>query len=171
MAQNSRSNESDFRHLLWAAGGALAGAWWVRNQNEEAQKSRAERDSPELVEDVCKEVGEALDEWEPDEYETEEDFVSDLAEYLNNETGFEVEEYPPTREGRPDILVEGVLALELKLRASKGERDRCVGQCAAYSRSWVTWIVLIDSPSSAYEDLQRLLEDKGLERILIWDFD
>jgi hypothetical protein len=170
MTQNSRSNESDFRHLMWAAGGALAGAWWVRNQNEEAQKSRAERDNPELVEDVCTEVGEVLDEWEPDEFETEEDFVSDLAKYLNQETGLEVEEYPATREGRPDIVVEGVLALELKFKPSKGERDRSVGQCAAYSRSWVTWIVLIDSPLSAYEDLQRLLDDKGLERILIWDF-
>lgn len=120
---------------------------------------------------MCKEVGEALDAWEPDDYDTEEDFASDLAKYLNHETGFEVEECPPTREGRPDILVEGVLALELKLRLAKGERDRCVGQCAGYSRSWVTWIVLIDCSSSAYEDLQRLLDDKGLQRIQVWDFD
>lgn len=171
MSERSRSNESDFKHLLWAAGGALAGAWWVKNETDAAKKSRAERDAPDLVENVCKKVGETLDEWHPDDYETEEDFVSDLAEYLNEDTGYEVEEYPPTREGRPDILVEGVLALELKLRPSKGERDRCVGQCAAYSRSWVTWIVLIDSPSSANEDLQQLLDDKGLERIHIWDFD
>jgi hypothetical protein len=148
----------------------MAGAWWVKNQNAEAQKSRAERDDPDLVEDICQEAGEALDEWEPDDYEAEEDFVSDLAEYLNQKTGFEVEEYPATREGRPDILVEGVLALELKFRPSKGERDRCVGQCAGYSRLWVTWIVLIDARQSEYGDLERLLADKGLERIQIWDF-
>lgn len=171
MRQNSRSNESDFKHLLWATGGALAGAWWVKNQNDDAKKSRSERDAPDLVEEVCEEVAAALDAWEPDDYDTEEDFASDLAKYLNHETGFEVEEYPPTREGRPDILVEGVLALELKLRPPKGERDRCVGQCAGYSRSWVTWIVLIDSPSSACKDLQRLLDDKGLERIQVWGLD
>ena len=102
--------------------------------------------------------------------ETEKEFVSDLAEYLNQETGFEVEEYPATREGRPDILVEGVLALELKVRPTKGGRDRCVGQCAGYSRSWVTWIALIDVRPSEYGDFERLLADKGLERIQIWDF-
>jgi hypothetical protein len=110
-----------------------------------------------LVQDVCEEVGKALDKWEPDDCDTEEDFVCDLAEYLSQETGFEVEEYPATREGRPDILVEGVLALELKVRPTKGERDRCVGQCAGYSRSWVTWIVLIDARPSEYEDLEGLL--------------
>jgi hypothetical protein len=171
VAQNNGDDDSKFKHLLWAVGGALAGAWWVKNQTDEAQKSRAELDAPEMVEKVTNEIGNVLDSWEPDEdCETEEDFVSDLAEYLNHETGFEVEEYPPTREGRPDILVEGVLALEVKLRPSKGERDRCIGQCAGYSRLWVTWIILIDAPPSGYSDLERLLADKGMERILLWDF-
>lgn len=171
MVQDNRNDDSNFKHLLWAVGGALAGAWWVKNQTDEAQMSRAERDAPDSVVEVCNEIGDALDSWEPDEEcETEEDFVSDLAEYLNLETGFEVEEYPPTREGRPDILVEGVLALEMKIRPSKGERDRCVGQCAGYSRLWVTWIVLIDGRPSESADLDRLLADKRLDRIQIWDF-
>lgn len=72
-----------WEHLLWGAGGVLVGAWWVKNQTEEAKKSRAERDDPEFVEEVCEDIGPELDEWEPDEdCQTEDDFVDDLASYL-----------------------------------------------------------------------------------------
>lgn len=40
----------------------------------------------------------------------------------------------------------------------------------SYSREWVTWIVPIDSPPSRVGRLERLLADKGLERILVWRF-
>jgi hypothetical protein len=36
-----------------AVGGLLVGAWWVKNENKEAQKSRAERDDAEGVEEIC----------------------------------------------------------------------------------------------------------------------
>jgi len=39
-----------------------------------------------------------------------------------------------------------------------------------YSREWVTWIILIDSRPSKVGRLERLLADKGLERILLWRF-
>ena len=51
-------------HLLWAAGGLLTGAWWVKNQNDEAKKSRAEKDDAEEVEVVCEAIGPILDDWE-----------------------------------------------------------------------------------------------------------
>lgn len=151
--------------------GGLVGAWWVRNKTEEAKRGRAERENPEGVEEVCNEIGEILDAWEPsDDCEDEDDFRDDLAEYLEAHTECEVEVTPGTLEGKPDILIDDLLALELKHDPSKAELDRCVGQCMSYSREWVTWIILIDSPPSKVGRLEQLLADKGLERILVWRF-
>src|SRR5712664_808685 len=105
-------SDFDLSHLLVGLAGVAVGASVANGQIEETKKSRAERDNPDDVLDVCKKVVSALEEWEPDEYETEDDFVSDLATYLNEETGFEIEEHPDTREGQPDILVEDCLAIE-----------------------------------------------------------
>lgn len=63
-----------------------------------------------------------------------------------------------------------MLALELKCSPTKGELDRCVGQCAAYSRQWITWMVLVDVTASGVRRLEDLLEDKGLNQIEVWRF-
>jgi hypothetical protein len=159
-------------HLIWAAaGGALVGAWYVKNRVEESKKSRAERDDPDGVQEVCEEISRLLDDWQPnDDCESEDDFTHDMGEYLIEESGWEIEVMPNISGIRPDILIGNLLALELKLYPSKTELDRCVGQCAGYSRQWVTWIVLIDTPASRIGWLEDLLSDKGLERILVWDF-
>ena len=47
-------------HLVWALGGLVTGAWWVKNQTDEAKKSRAEKDDPEGVDHVCQSVGPML---------------------------------------------------------------------------------------------------------------
>jgi len=165
-------NDINLSHVLFGVAGLAVGATMVNSQVEEAKKSRAERDDPNEVAEVCNRVSRALDAWEPDDDNvTEEDFVSDLAAYLNDETGFEIEEQPDTREGQPDVLVENCLAIEVKRDPRKSERDRCVGQCAGYSREWVTWIVVIDASASVVGDLENLLADKGLERIAVWAFD
>lgn len=159
-------------HLLWAAGGLLAGAWWVKNQQDEAKKSRAEKDNPEDVEEVCNAVGPILDDWEPEVFDTEDDYVEDLYDYLVDEVGdnFGLEMSPGTREGKPDILIDDVLAVEVKYSLSKTERDRLIGQTAGYSREWVTWIVLVDTPESRVGALEKLLADKGLSHILVFAF-
>jgi hypothetical protein len=167
-----KQSDLNLSHLLIGVAGAAIGASVANQQVEEAKKSRAERDDPEEVREVCKEIWDALEEWEPsDSNTTEDDFVSDLARYLNRATGFEVEEHPDTREGQPDILVEDCLAIEVKINPRKTERDRCVGQCAAYSREWPCWIVVVDADASVVGDLENLLADKGLERIEVWAFD
>ena len=74
--------------------------------------------------------------------------MDDLADWLKENTEWEIEVRPDTPEGQPDILVGDLLAIELKVNPSKTERDRCVGQSAGYSREWVTWIVLIDAAAS-----------------------
>lgn len=172
METSGRQEGPQWIHLA-SAGlvGGLLGAWWVKNQVEEAKRSRAEREDPEGVEEVCEEIGEVLDAWEPSEdCEDEDDFREDLADYLEANTECEIEVAPGTMEGKPDVLVDDLLALELKVDPSKAERDRCIGQCMSYSREWVTWIILIDTPLSKTRLLEDLLRDKGLDRILVWRF-
>jgi hypothetical protein len=160
-------------HLLWAAGGLFTGAWWVKNQHDQAKKSRAEKDDPDGVEEVCNTIAPILDEWEPEQFRTEDDYVEDLFNYLveeTEETDYEIEIWPSTPEGKPDILIDDRLAIEVKVNLSKAERDRLIGQTAAYSREWVTWIVLIDTPKSRVGALERLLAAKDLQHILVFDF-
>jgi len=92
----------------------------VNSQIEEAKKSRAERDNPEEVWEFARRSIRARNVGAGD-YETEDDFVSDLASYLNDETGFEIEEHPDTREGQPDVLVKDCLAIEVKINPRKSE--------------------------------------------------
>lgn len=169
--------QSPYNHLVWATGGALVGAWWIKNQTEESQKSRAEKEDAERVESVCEEIADVLDAWEPEDLESEDDYTEDLFEYLGTECVDdeesaleEISMCPDTPEGKPDILIDDCRVLEVKVNPNKAERDRCIGQCAAYSREWVTWIVLIDSPMHKVREMEQLLEDKGLGRILVFSF-
>lgn len=168
MKDNGNQNWS---HLAWAFGGLIAGSWLARNEIEEAKKSRAELDCPEDAEEAYDEIGELLDDWEPDaDCETEDDYTHDLVDYLDANTDWEIEVYPNSPEGKPDILIGDLIALELKINPSKNEINRCIGQCAGYSRLWVTWMIMIDAPSSKIGRLEELLIDKGLEQIQVWNF-
>jgi hypothetical protein len=163
--------KKDYSHLYWGLGGVAAGFMLSRSQLEASKRSRAEIDDPDLVEKVCEEIAELLEAWEPvDDCETENDFVNDLADYLDENSDWEIEVTPSTPEGKPDILIGDLLALELKVDPKKGERDRLVGQCAGYSRLWVTWMVLINTSESKVGRLIDLLEDKGLKNIDVWVF-
>lgn len=167
----SAAKGTNWSHLAWAIGGAVVGSWWARTQVADAKKRRAELDDPDGAEQAYNDIRDVLDAWEPDpECETEDDFTYDLAEYLEENCDWEIEVYASTREGKPDILVGDLLALELKYGPSKGEFDRAIGQCAAYSRQWITWLVVIDASASQIGRACDLLLDKGLEQIEIWDF-
>lgn len=171
MSDDTLKREPRWLHLAWAIGGAAAGSWWTRKQIETAKKSKAEVENPDEAEEVYREIGDLLDEWEPDsDCESEEEFTQDLAEYMEANTEWDIEKQPNTPEGRPDILVGDLLALELKVNPSKAERDRLVGQCTGYSRMWMTWIVIIDVAASVTEELEKLLKDKGLQHIEVWRF-
>ena len=148
----------------------------MKNQHDQAKKSRAEKDDPDGVEEVCNAIAPILDDWEPEQFETEDDYVEDIFNYLvdetqeTEETDFEIEMCPSTHEGKPDILIHDRLAIEVKVNLSKAERDRLIGQTAAYSREWVTWIVLIDTSESRVCALERLLAAKDLQHILVFAF-
>jgi hypothetical protein len=171
MPTKSTTQSPSWSHLLFAAGGIAFGSWLARGQMQESKKSRAEIDDPEGAEEIYSEIGDLLDAWEPKaSCVTEDEFTRDLAEWLEENTEWEIELYPNTREGKPDILVGDLLALELKCFPSKGEMDRCIGQCAAYSRRWITWMVIVDASVSKVGRLEDLLADKGLEQIEVWQF-
>jgi hypothetical protein len=151
------------------AGGALAGALWQSNKVAESKKSRAERDDPDGVQEVCEEIYGLLEAWQPgDDYDSENDYTEDLYDYLDTESGWEIEMCPNVSGMQPDILIGDLLAIEIKLNPSKSELDRCVGQCAGYSREWVTWMMLIGVGASRAGWVEKLLEDKGLEHITVW---
>lgn len=147
------------------------GAIWSRSELESSKKSRAEVDDPDGAEEVCEEVAALLEEWGPaEDCETEDHFTKDLADFLEDNSEWGIEVYPDSPEGQPDILIGDLLALELKVNPGKSERDRLIGQCAGYSRLWVTWAVIIGAPESRVGRLVDLLEDKGLEQIAVWSF-
>jgi hypothetical protein len=94
------------------------------------------------VEEVCQDIYELLRGLELEgTSEDETNYVRVVAEYLDEYSDWNVELQPKTPEGTPDILIGDLLALEFKFDPNKAERDRCVGQCAGYSRLWVTWII------------------------------
>lgn len=167
----ANNNYIRWSHLAWGIGGVLAGTWLARKKLAQTQKSRAERDYPDIAEIVYEEIAELLDKWRPgQDCKTENDFVEDLADYLEDGTELDFEVSPDTEVGKPDILIENMLALELKVRPNKSEQDRCIGQCADYSRLWITCMVIIDSKPSDIGRLERVLKDKGLEQIEVWGF-
>lgn len=165
------TSEPSSNHLLWGIAGLALGAIWTRSELEASKKSRAEIDAPEEAEEVSEEIAELLEAWEPsDDCETEDDFTQDLANFLEQHSEWEIEVYADSPEGKPDILIGDLLALELKINPGKSERDRLIGQCAGYSRLWITWAVVIGSSESRIGRLVDLLEDKGLNQIAVWGF-
>jgi hypothetical protein len=164
-------SEPDLSHFVCTVGGVLAGSWLVRTQIAESKKSRAELDDPDLAQEAYDDVDELLDDWDPDpECENEDDYTRDLCDFLRENSDWKVKLYSHTSEGKPDIVVGDLLALELKLDPTKCELDRGIGQCAAYSREWITCMVVIGAKERQIERLTDLLTDKGLEQIEVWDF-
>jgi hypothetical protein len=151
---------------------AIAGAWWKSQQIDEQKKSRIEKDDPEFVDEVRSKVSDLLNELEIiGDVDSEDEFRDIIADYLEEHSEYQIEVAPHTAFGKPDILIEGTLALEAKYSPDKTEMDRSIGQCANYSREWVTWIVLFDTPQSKGQYLRNVLDDKGLDNIPIVFFD
>lgn len=136
-------DQEDLKRLGCVFAGGVVGAALIQHHHDETRKSRAEKDDPEGVEWLCDLIGDLLDEWEPCQYETEDEYTDALYRYLNREVsrcleeddpGVTVESRTSTSHGVPDILMNDTLVLELKVNPDKGERDRLIGQCCGYSR-------------------------------------
>lgn len=171
--------DEKLKRLACAVGGGALGALILKSHYDATRKSRAEKDDPEGVEWICNIIGDLLEDWTPRGYDTEDEYAEDLFRYLDRAVAEEVDEddpdveielWPDTNEGKPDLLIDDRLALELKVNPIKTERDRCIGQCSAYSREWVTWIILIDTPSHVVRELEELLAAKNLNYIEVVQF-
>jgi hypothetical protein len=168
---DNESKKSYWLHIIGAGVGFLAGSWWKSNEISESKKSRSEKDEPELVNEIRQEIEELLNDLEVTETPANEDEFRDIvADYLDEYSEYEIEVTPNTLYGNPDILVGGLLALETKYNPNKSEIDRCIGQCAGYSREWPTGILLFDTPSSRVRLLSEILADKGLDYIPVINF-
>ena len=155
------------------------GALLLKNHYDKAKRSRAEKEDPEGAEWICDLIGELLKDWTPRSYDTEDEYAEALFRYLKraveleldeDEREVEIELRPDTDEGRPDLLIDDLLALELKINPNGSERDRCIGQCSRYSREWVTWIILIGTPSHVVRKMEEVLASKELHYIDIVQF-
>lgn len=175
------SDHKDARNVAVAlALGGIAGAAIIQGHHEEKRKSQAERDDPSGVESICDLVWNLLDDWEPPDYEREDDYTDDLVQFLRHELrgergddGRRISVIKRTRTfcGIPDILVDDRLVLELKVDPRETEKDRLVGQCCKYSQEWVTWAIVIDMPEERLDKLVALLEAKSLNYIEVISFD
>lgn len=175
------SDPKDVRNVAVAlALGGIAGAAIIQGHNDEKRKSQAEKDDPDGVEWICDLVWDLLDDWEPPDYEREDDYTDNLVQFLRHELRGErgddgrrisVIKRTKTFCGIPDILVDDRLVLELKVDPRETEKDRLVGQCCKYSQEWVTWAIVIDMPEERLDKLVALLEAKSLNYIEVISFD
>ena len=165
-----KKNNEGLGLLLAIVGGYAIGSSAERARSETERKSRAELEDPELVAAVIETVSIALEDVTYEARDCEDEYRDEMADDLAHITGLEVEIAPATGFGLPDILVEGVLAIEVKRGLDKASRDRTIGQCADYSRRWVTWIVVFESTPSQVQRLQDVLCDKGLDHIEVIPF-
>ncbi len=142
--------------------GGIAGAAIIQGHQDQKRKSQAEKDDPEGVEWICDLVWDLLDDWEPPDYEREDDYTDDLVQFLRDVLGGErgddgrrisVIKRTKTFRGIPDILIDNRLVLELKVNPREADKDRLVGQCCKYSQEWVTWAIVIDMPDGRVDEL------------------
>ena len=159
--------------------GGIAGAAIIQSHHDQKRKSRAEQDDPEEVEWICDLVWDLLADWEPPNYEREDEYTDDLVDFLRDELNGErgddgrrigVTKRTKTLYGIPDILVDDRLVLELKVDPRETEKDRLVGQCCKYSQEWVTLAIVIEMPDERIEKLVALLDAKSLNYIEVIPF-
>src|ERR1051326_6386856 len=122
----SNGNSGKYDHLIWAGLGVFGGLAYADHKATQAKLSRVEKDDPNGCAEVSEDVATVLEEWECPIDCTEEELTKVLADYLDEETEWEIETWPRTQHGTPDILIGDLLALELKVDPNKAERDRCV---------------------------------------------
>lgn len=157
--------------LAGAAIGALAVDFWQDHIEGESRKSQAEVDEPETVAEILEETHSLLDRiWLPENLRNENQYRDFLSKLLERSLRYSIEIEPFSFGMKPDILIDGLVAIELKLSPSKSEIDRLVGQVTGYARQWTTVIFLIDTPQSTVRRLEGLLRDARLDHVDIVEF-
>jgi hypothetical protein len=172
----------EFRNFVIALGlGGLTGAAIIQSHHDEEAKSQAEREDPDGCEWLCDLIWDLLDDWEPEDFDSENEYTDDLVEYLRANLAdveapddgrrIRVAKRLRTEFGIPDVCIDDRLVLELKLGPHEGEKDRLIGQCCKYSVEWVTWAIVIDMDEKKQDELVELLRKKSLHYIEVIPFD
>lgn len=152
--------------LAGAAIGALAVDFWQDHVDAEDRKSSAEIEDPETVIEVLDDLETLFDCLSlPEGLQDENQYRDFLSHYLDTSCEYQIEVEPSWYGMKPDILIHGLVAIELKVNPSKVEIDRLVGQVAGYARQWATMIFLIDTPPSKVLLLEQLLDECGLDHL------
>lgn len=154
--------------LRWFFGGALAGIGFAAWARAERKKSRAERQFPSETIELAEDVMDTLSDLTYKGVRGSEAIYQEaLADLLEEELSCPIEENPRTPFGEPDILLDGLVALELKCSPRKSETDRCVGQVASFAKEWLTIVVLIDTSPSRVQAVRDALDAAELDDVAI----
>src|SRR5713226_6715263 len=88
-------DDDDVKKIFIAGLSALAGAAILQSHHDEKHKSSAERNDPEGTKWICEMVWDLLDDWEPGEFDCEDEYTEDLFEFLKEAIEEELEEDDP----------------------------------------------------------------------------
>lgn len=162
------TRENKAAWFFGGAGIALTLSAWLHT---ERRRSRAEREDPHGTIALATEVNELLEEviLKVDE-KSEAAFHEALGRFLEEELASDVEWEPLTPQGRPDLLIDDRVALELKYDPKKTEIDRCVGQLHGFAEEWLTFLVVFATPPSRARYLRDRLDRAGLEHVPLVEF-
>lgn len=164
---DTNPSSNNIAPLVVGAGLGIVGtlAWSTWSQ-ERGRRSRSEREQPELtaavldlLHSVFAGVQLTLDGTDEAAYRKR------IAGYLRRRHELTLEQEPRIDGRMPDILVEGVVAIEIKLSPKKTELDRAVGQCVDYAQYWPTLLVVVDTFPSVSEEITRRLAAANCDRV------
>lgn len=102
--------------------------------------------------------------FEPEPVRDEEDFEKQLFQFLKLKYPNQVERQVETREGKIDIVINGIYALELKIADSRGKLRDLIGQLYSYKKVYDNVsVVLLDIGKMSYHEIKKYADDyRGL---------
>jgi hypothetical protein len=71
-------DDDDVKKVFIALLGAIGGAAILQSHHNEKRKSRAEKDDPEGTKWICEMIWDLLDDWQPPNFECEDNYTDDL---------------------------------------------------------------------------------------------
>jgi hypothetical protein len=103
---------------------------------------------------------ESIKGFEPEPVRDEEDFEKQLFQFLKLKYPNQVERQVETREGKIDIVINGLYALELKIADSRGKLRDLIGQLYSYKKVYDNVsVVLLDIGKMSYHEIKNYVDD------------
>ncbi len=157
--------------LLGLGAGVVGTLLWSDWSQEQAKRSRAEIEHPDRTTEVLDQLQEIITSVKLAlTGNNEAAYRKRIAGYLRKRHGLNVEQEPRVDGRVPDILVEGVVAIEIKLAPKKTEIDRAIGQCVDYAKLWPTILIVVDTTDSIADEIERRLDTCDCDRVILHPF-